>query len=158
MLVPRATVPANDLATLCDREFDTSETEEPATFSAQSDYAIMRGLLGPTSPDRIADLLDDNPDVQTIVIAYSPGSEDDEANLEAARLINEAGIFTCVPPNGEINSGGVDFFLAGTERWLGENSWVGVHGWAADDFTAADLPWDDPEHDRYLDYYGLQPD
>jgi hypothetical protein len=148
-----AGAPASDLPTLCDREFDTSETEEPATFSVVGDYAIMRGLIGSTTPGRVAELLAHNPDMQTIVIAYSPGSEDDEANLEAAWLLNEAGIFTCVPPNGEINSGGVDFFLAGTKRWLGEDSWVGVHGWAADDFTAADIAKDDPEHDRYLDYY-----
>ncbi|MGB1251655.1 MAG: alpha/beta hydrolase [Candidatus Promineifilaceae bacterium] len=144
---------ANNLADLCNNEFDVSETERPATFTAKGEYAVMRGLIGSDTPNRVANLLDEHPDVKTIVIAYAPGSEDDESNLEASLMIHKAGLDTCVPPGGEINSGGVDLFLAGNERWLADDTWVGVHAWASDEYTATDIPKDDPEHQSYLDYY-----
>lgn len=144
---------SSSLESLCNNEFDVSATERPATFSAYDDFAVMRGLIGSSTPDEVADLLDDNPDIKTIVIAYSPGSEDDDANLEASLAIHKAGINTCVPPGGETNSGGVDLFLSGNERWLADDAWVGVHSWGSDDGNGSDLPEDDPEHDKYLDFY-----
>ena len=141
------------LESLCNNEFDVSATERRATFTAYGDYAVMRGLIGSSTPEDMADLLDENPDLKTIVIAYSPGSEDDTANLEAALMLHEAGIDTCVPPGGQINSGGVDLFLAGKERWLADDAWVGVHSWGAETFSGNELPQDDPEHQPYLDFY-----
>ena len=144
---------SSSLESLCNNEFDVSPTERSATFTAYGDFAVMRGLIGSSTPDKVEDLLSDYPDVKTIVIAYSPGSEDDEANLEASLALHRAGIDTCVPPGGEINSGGVDLFLSGNERWLADDAWVGVHSWGGSDFDGSDLPKDDPEHQPYLDFY-----
>ncbi len=144
---------ASSLATLCNNDFDVSEAEASATFTSYGDYAVMRGEIDSDTPSEVEDLLADNPDLKTIVIAYSPGSSDDEANLEAALMIHNAGIDTCVPPGGEINSGGVDFFLAGEERWLGANTWVGVHSWGGDDFNGDELEDSHPDHQPYLDFY-----
>ena len=82
-----------------------------------------------------------------------PGSIDDEANLAAARLVRSYGLKTLVPTDGLIASGGVDFFLAGVERIVEPNAMLGVHSWAGDDFTGAELSRDNPEHRLYLDYY-----
>ena len=142
-----------NLADLCSNQFDVSQTERPATFEPKGHYAIMRGLIGSSTPDRMAELLDEYPEVEILVIAYSPGSEDDTANLEASLMLHEAQIDTCVPPGGEINSGGVDLFLAGDDRWLADDSWVGVHSWGADGYGGSDLERDHPEHQPYLDYY-----
>ena len=81
-------------------------------------------------------------------------SDDDEANLQAARLVNKAGLGTCVPENGEIYSGAVDFYLAGVVRRLADSAVVGVHSWATgDNIEGAALPMDDPQHQPYLDFY-----
>lgn len=50
-------------------------------------------------------------------------------------------------------SGGTDLFCAGVQRVLEPRACGGVHSWAAEDFTATDLPRSDPGYDRYLDYY-----
>jgi len=138
----------------CTGDIDVSPTEQSLQFTVDGSRAIFRGVLDATAPQKVSSLLADNPEVRTIVLAYGPGSDDDVANLEAALLINEAGLGTCVPDGGEISSGAVDFYLAGAIRRLGENTFVGVHSWAAGDGTeGSDLPMSDPEHQRYLDYY-----
>ena len=64
------------------------------------------------------------------------------------------GFNTHVPADGEIASGGVDFFLSGVERTVDTGALLGVHSWAAGDgTTGADVPRDDPQHQLYLDYY-----
>jgi hypothetical protein len=81
-------------------------------------------------------------------------SDADEANLQAARLVNKAGLGTCVPENGEIYSGAVDFYLAGVVRRLADSAVVGVHSWATgDNIEGAALPMDEPQHQLYLDFY-----
>ena len=87
-------------------------------------------------------------------MAYGPGSDADQENLQAALLINQAGLGTCVPENGQIFSGAVDMYLAGVVRRLADSATVGVHSWAAGDGTEGSaLPMDDPEHQQYLDFY-----
>ncbi len=51
------------------------------------------------------------------------------------------------------NLGAFDFFLAGEDRWLGDDTEVGVHSWGSDDFNGNELPKDDPEHQSYIDFY-----
>ena len=58
-----------------------------------------------------------------------------------------------MPAEGLVASGGTDLFLEGTTRILEPRACVGVHAWAADDFTANELARSDPEHDLHLDYY-----
>ena len=60
----------------------------------------------------------------------------------------------CVPENGEIYSGAVDFYLAGVVRRLADSAVVGDHSWATgDNIEGAALPMDDPQHQLYLDFY-----
>lgn len=55
--------------------------------------------------------------------------------------------------NGDIASGGVDFFLAGIQRIKGANSRIGVHSWTGDGEKATDFPEGHEYHLPYIDYY-----
>ena len=125
----------------------------PATFTVDGSQATMKGEIDSNMPKRVRQLHENYPEVTTIVMQEVPGSMDDEANLAAARLVRSYGLNTLVPTDGLIASGGVDFFLAGVERIVEPNAMLGVHSWAGDDFTGAELPRDNPEHRLYLDYY-----
>lgn len=113
----------------------------------------MSGVIGSSTPDAVQDLIDNHPEVTTIVLVDVPGSEDDESNLRASRLVRTAGLATHVPANGVIASGGVDFFLAGASRSWDTDATFGVHSWASGDTEGKDIPRDDPEHDLFLNYY-----
>ncbi len=127
---------------------------EPAAFTVDGDQAVMNGVIDGTTPGRVEDLIADYPEVALIIMQDVPGSDNDEANIEAARLVRSHGYATHVPADGEIASGGVDFFLAGVERSYADGAKFGVHSWAAGSGeTGADIPQDDPEHELYLDYY-----
>lgn len=137
----------------CSGTFDTSETEQSLTFSVDGTRAIFRGLIDSSTPQRVTDLINNNPEVKTIIMAYGPGSEDDDANLIASKMIYDAGFATCVPDNGEVASGATDFFMSGVVRRIGNSTFVGVHSWAGEEIEGADLPRTDPEHQKYLDFY-----
>lgn len=126
----------------------------PAAFTVSGDQAILTGAIDGSTPDEVQRLIDDHPEVTTIVMQDVEGSVDDEANLVAARLVRQHGFYTHVPSDGVIASGGVDFFLAGVERTAVSGAKLGVHSWAAGDGTTGDqVPRDDPQHKLYLDYY-----
>ena len=138
----------------CAGSFDTSATEEPLVVTVQGTKAIFRGLIDGTTPAKITNLINNSPEVRTIVLAYGPGSDDDDANLQASLALHNADFATCVPDGGEIASGAVDMFLAGKVRRLGEDTFVGVHSWADGNGTeGGDLPMNDAQHKSYLDYY-----
>ena len=132
-----------------------ADPEDPVEFEVIGPRAYMIGVIDSSTPDAVEDLLEDHPQATTIVLVNVPGSADDEANLEAARMVRAEGLATHVPADGEIASGGVDFFLAGQTRTYDDGARFGVHSWGTGDpgFNATDLDEDDPEHDRYLDYY-----
>ena len=142
----------------CSGPIDTSETGAPLTLQVDGARAIFRGFIDSTAPAKVQSLIDNNPEVKVIVLAYGPGSIDDDANLEAALLVNQAGLGTCVPENGLIDSGAVDFYLAGVVRRLADSAVVGVHSWGAYSFDGSvidgsDLPMNDPAHQSYLNFY-----
>lgn len=125
----------------------------PLSFTVAGDTVIASGEIDANALDLFEEVMDAHPNVETLVLQYIGGSVDDEANVEFARVVRDMGLATRVPSDGLVASGGTDLFLAGQERALDAGACVGVHSWAAEDFTATDLPRSDPEHDRYLDYY-----
>ena len=115
---------------------------------------MMTGVISTSTPDAVRTLLDDHPDVATIVMIDVPGSADDNANLEASRLIRDAGIATHATGDSFLASGGVDFYLAGATRTFDPGAQFGVHSWATGDgIEGSELPRDDQQHELYLDYY-----
>ena len=128
--------------------------EEMSSFTIDGDKAYMNGDISKDTIRQIKKLIKDYPNVKTIVMQYVGGSVDDVSNLKASRLVREAGLNTHVPKDGLIASGGTDFFCAGVNRTTEEGAQIGVHSWAGDDITnAAELPREDPSHQKYIDYY-----
>lgn len=128
--------------------------EQSAEFTVEGVTATMTGVIDSSTPAAVRSLLADNPEVVTIIMQDVPGSADDEANLEASRLIRAAGLGTHLNADGQVASGGVDFYLAGSDRTFDEGASFGVHSWADGNGTEGkDIPEDDPQHRLYLDYY-----
>jgi len=125
-------------------------------FDVDGDVAVLSGNLTSRAPKQVQRLLNRHPDLTTIEIWDCPGSTDDYAALKAARLVRGAGLDTTVPADGEIASGGVDFFIAGVNRTVHASAGVGVHSWSEgglNGYEGNELPQDDPEHRVYLEFY-----
>lgn len=160
-----------ELPTDMHREFDEADTnndgvvtreellaafahgDEPAQFAVSGNVCVMTGVIGPSTPGRVRDLIREHPGVKIIEMREVPGSMDDVANLEAARIIREHGFTTHVPADGIIASGGVDFFLAGARRSVVAGGQLGVHSWGGVEGAGCDLPREDSSHRLYLDFY-----
>ena len=126
---------------------------QPLTFQVDGTTAVLTGDLTSNAPKKIERLLAENPNLEWIEMLYCPGSLDDEAVMEAGRLLRASGVNTIVPVDGEIYSGGVDLFTAGVRRIVLDGGIVGVHSWKAGSMEGAELSEDDPEHEMYLLYY-----
>ena len=125
----------------------------PLRFDVEGSVAVMTGDLTFSSPDKVARLLEEHPNLEWIELLDCPGSMDDQSALEAARLIRKAGINTRVPTDGEIFSGAVDFFIAGVQREVIDGGIVGVHSWSDGSVEGSELPLEHKEHDLYEEYY-----
>lgn len=141
----------------CEGLDESDYKDAPATFvldAADPSRAIVSGFINGKSPARFRRLMKANPGLSTLVMPFVPGSANDEANLELALELHALGIDTCVPSTGLIASGGVDLFLAGTQRTAPDGAQIGVHSWAAGGgVEGGELPADHPDHDLFLDYY-----
>lgn len=122
-------------------------------FEAQSDRIVASGTIDHTSLHAFQEVIRSNPQAKTLVLQYIEGSVDDDANVVFSRVVRELGFDTIVPSDGMVASGGTDLFLAGNRRVLEPDACVGVHSWGGWNIVATEIPKDDPEHDRYLDYY-----
>ncbi|WP_247742657.1 MULTISPECIES: alpha/beta hydrolase [unclassified Ruegeria] len=131
----------------CGQQYD------PMQFAAQGDQIVATGTIDHTTLDAFLEVTQRNPDAKTLVLSYIEGSMDDDANVVFSRVVHEQGFDTIVPSDGLIASGGTDLFLAGKRRVLEPGACVGVHSWGGWNIVATEIPEDDPEHDRYLDYF-----
>ena len=142
----------------CQKEIVQELPYKAATFEVEGEKALMYGVIDHTTPQVVQSLIDEHPEVTTIVMIDVPGSDDDPANLVAARLVREHGLTMIVPSNGVIASGGVDFFIAGAERIVEPCAKLGIHSWDEDGpdggiIYGNEVPRDDPSHTMFLDYY-----
>ncbi len=124
-------------------------------FRVTSDtMAEMVGTVDSYTPAAFRRMQSDHPGIALILMVDCPGSVDEAANLELARMIRAAGIMTHVPSYGSIRSGAVELFLSGRERSADAGAEFMVHSWMDEDgLQANDYPADDPVHREYLDYY-----
>jgi hypothetical protein len=124
-------------------------------FTVQQDNTTieMDGEIKSSTLKKFNKLLDAYPNVNRINIKNCGGSSDDEVNLQLSALVNQKGMSIHISDNGEIASGGVDFFLAGIVRTKGSNTKIGVHSWAGGSNQATDFPVGDTNHLPYINYY-----
>lgn len=116
--------------------------------------ALMNGATDEHTPDAFRAMLQAFPTIRKISILDCPGTENDDANLEVARMIRRAGIDTHVPAEGSVRSGGVELFLAGVKRTYEKGAQFGVHSWIDEEGRqASDVPADDPINTAYIRYY-----
>lgn len=152
------------------------ETSEPTGSSAPTralgefgpfhvsgtDRVDMEGVVDSRSPAQFAALLARHPGIKTLVMHDCPGSRDDDANLELARMVRKAGIDTVLPADGSIRSGAVELFLAGNHRRAAAGAEIGVHSWIDEEGRqATDFAPTAPVHQAYIRYYqeiGMKPE
>ena len=116
--------------------------------------AELVGATDEQTPGQFRRMLSLYPRLSRITMLDCPGTENDDANLEVARMIRRAGISTHVPADGSVRSGGVELFLAGTHRSYEKGAEFGVHSWIDEDgHQARDVPADDPINAAYIRYY-----
>lgn len=118
------------------------------------DSAYLSGVLDQHLVDHLSDLIRNNPNVTELVFVDIPGSLDQQAIMEGARLIRRLGLNTEIAPTGYVLSGGVDLFLGGVERSIGAGAGVGVHAWFdGTNLDALSLDRNDPIHATYINFY-----
>ncbi len=138
-----------------------AEQYAPVSFTAVGNQIVVSGTIDHTTLSAFEEVMDENPEIKTLVLQNIEGSVDDDSNVVFSRVVREEGFDTVVPSNGLVASGGTDLFLAGNRRVLEPGACVGVHSWGGGGYVAAELPEDHPEHDRYLNYFediGVDPD
>ncbi len=130
-------------------------TAHAASFEYENGSLWMEGEVDENTPGRLRRALNRYPHVRQIILAYVPGSNDDDANVETGRIIFQRRLNTIVPADGLIASGGTDLFLAGAERIVERGACIGVHAWSDDDLRSPprELSQNDSAHNVFLDYY-----
>jgi len=136
---------------LTSEEFDRFSDKE---FQVEKYIIHMNGYIDEKTPELLRQILRGNPQFTTVVMHDVPGSLDDEACLEAARLVRRFKLNTHLPADAEIVSGAVDFYLAGVKRTAVVGAKVGVHSWRDDQgIEGTDVPKDHKGHRLFLDFY-----
>ena len=137
----------NDDSTNIDKQFGIFTVLEDSTT------VEMNGTIGSSSLINFNKLENTFPNVNKINIKNCDGSSDDDVNLKLSAKVHQKGINIHLMDNGEIASGGVDFFIAGIQRTKGSNTKIGVHSWAGENETATDFPAGHNNHLPYINYY-----
>ncbi len=141
------------LTSSCGKE-EINPTDFGIFLMQDATTAVMNGVINSDTPQHWDNFIAANPGITKMLMKNCPGSEDDEANLKAARKIRQQGIAIHLPASAEIASGAVDLFLAGTTRTREAGSKIGVHAWAdGNNKEATDFPVGDTEHLPYINYY-----
>jgi hypothetical protein len=126
----------------------------PLSLAADGDTARLYGSIKSESPEVVAAFLGAHPATRTLAFVDMPGSSDDAAALEIARLIRAAGLNTHMPSDARIESGAVMVFVAGVERTAECGALAGVHAWwDTAGYSAQEVPPDHPGHAHFIEYY-----
>ena len=138
-----------------DNDDSTNPDKQFGIFTVLEDNTTveMNGTIGSSSLINFNKLENTFPNINNINIKNCDGSSDDYVNLKLSAKVYQEGINIHLMDNGEIASGGVDFFIAGIQRTKGSNTKIGVHSWAGENETATDFPVGHENHLPYINYY-----
>ena len=130
---------------------------ETTRFSVENNVVRMNGEINSKTYDQFIELHKANPQITTLYEEIVPGSLDDETMIRLSYYIRAQGLNTVIGCRSEIDSGGVDLFLAGVERIVDCADqkivpWIGVHSWSDGSKQASDYPRDAREHENNRKY------
>lgn len=126
---------------------------DSASFTAQGNMALMRGIIDRNTSTALLDMMSDNESVKTIVMQHVPGSTGYRENREAARMLKDYRLATHVPADGYISPEGLDFFIGGWKRTAAPGARIAVGSWYDGQTYGADLPRHHSLHFGYLAWY-----
>lgn len=109
--------------------------------------------MGSRVDNQLERLLNKYPDISYAIMEKCPGSRDDEELFKAAKMLKSKSINTHLHPSAVIESGAVDFFLAGTKRTMEEGDKIGVHAWSDGSSSATEYLEGHEEHQISIDFY-----
>ncbi|MGB3600280.1 MAG: alpha/beta hydrolase [Marinomonas sp.] len=128
--------------------------ENKLTLYVKNNTAYLSGILEADLPSKLTKMIRQHPNVTDIVLVDVPGTDDQQATMEGARLIRRLGLNTHIAATGYVLSGGVDLFLGGVKRSIGAGAGVGVHAWSDNVGTVANkLNKMNPVHATYVNFY-----
>jgi len=124
------------------------------SLEVEENTAYLSGVLDSNLVADLTDFLAEHPNVTDLVLVDVPGSIDQQATMDSARLIRRLGLNTHIAPTGYVLSGGVDLFLGGIERTIGAGAGVGIHAWSdGTRINASSANVADPIHATYVNFY-----
>ena len=144
----------------CEEDKTAQDTEiqrlEKATifsYDQNKNAIVLNGAINTKAYTDFKTISTKHPTVRWIYIQKCEGSINDDVNLKLATYIHQQGFHTRLLENGEVASGGTDFFLAGNYRVLEKNTRLGVHSWSGAGKVATDFPKGHQNHQPYINYY-----
>lgn len=134
--------------------FDISSMNrvETTSFDVRGDQLVMNGEINSKTLKQFEEIISANPNITEIVEQNVPGSLDDDTMIALAYRVRELGLNTYLEADSDINSGGVDLFLAGVERRMERGAQIGVHSWSDGVKEAKEYPRGAPEHEKNRRY------
>lgn len=130
------------------------DVSDSLVIDVEGNSAYLSGVLGSDLVKQLSDMVRKNPNVTDLVLVDVPGSVDQEATMEGARLIRRLGLNTSIAQTGYVLSGGVDLLLGGVTRSIGAGAGIGVHAWSdGTRIKATNLNVSDPVHAAYVNFY-----
>jgi len=96
-------------------------------FTVKGDRAYGYGFTDDRSVSAVKKLMDEHPQVTTLVLKKMSGTRDADMNMRLARDIRRRGLNTHLERDSFIASGAVSLFLAGNERTMECGAVIGVH-------------------------------
>jgi hypothetical protein len=127
-------------------------SKEVTEFTVEDTKLYMNGLINSKTFNQLKKIIEENPQLKTIVMLDVPGSADDEVNLPMATWVRSKGLNTYLTSSSHVTSGGTDFFVAGIERTMEEGARIGVHSWGYGIGDGVNLPKSDPAHEMNRKY------
>lgn len=122
------------------------------SLQVEGDKLYVMDILNSKTFGQMKAIIEENPQVETLVFTAMPGSIDDETTFAMGRWLREQGLNTHLTAKSAIASGAVDLFLSGVERTMEDGAQLGVHSWGDGSRQASDYPKSSPEHDLNKSY------
>ena len=138
-----------------------AQSKGQTTIYVEGENLYLLGTFDDYTTDRVIKILEDSSHVTRIVLTANGGSINDRETLRLGRYIRSHNLNTHLIAGGVATSGGVSLLLAGKNRSVGKNTFLGVHSWNQCSHKeeselnckqATDFDRQSDEHDLHRDY------